>query len=253
VKINFGIESFAPDWTECDYALTGHYLDDPRHLRLPYYALYGTPEALLKDRDDPAKILAAKTRFCGFVVSNAGKRKTRERVDFFQRLSRRKRVDSAGRAFNNIGAPLPAGSQAKVDFLRTCKFNLAFENASLPGYTTEKIVEAFWARTVPIYWGNPRIHEEFNPKSFLNYFEFPNEDALIERILELDRDDAQYLEVLSQPCFHNNQPNEYYRMERVVDFFEKIFTAKIRPVAQRRSFFRSGRWTLAKRNKPSEV
>jgi alpha(1,3/1,4) fucosyltransferase len=251
VKIYFGIESFLPDWDECDYALTCHYLDDPRHLRLPYYALYGTAEALLRGRDDSKKVLAEKNRFCGIVVSNAGKRKTQERVAFFQRLSRRKRVDSAGRAFNNIGGPLPPGSDAKVGFLRACKFNLAFENASLPGYTTEKIVEAFWARTVPVYWGSPRIHEEFNPKSFLNRLDFPDDDALIERILELDRDDAKYLEVLRQPPFHNNQPNEFYRMERVLDFFEKIFTTKIKPAAQRRSFFRSGRWTVAKRNKPA--
>ena len=75
-------------------------------------------------------------------------------MNFFQRLSRRKRVDSGGRAFNNIGGPIPAGSPAKLDFLRAYKFNLAFENASLPGYTTEKIVEAYvryikgWA-TIP--------------------------------------------------------------------------------------------------------
>jgi hypothetical protein len=160
-------------------------------------------------------------------------------------------VDSAGRAFNNIGGPLPAGSDAKVDFLRACKFNIAFENASLPGYTTEKIVEAFWARTVPIYWGSPRIQEEFNPRSFLNRLDFPDDDALIERILELDSDDAKYLEMLGQPPFHRNQPNEFYQTERVLNFFEKIFSAKVRPVAQRRSFFRSGRWTVAKRNKPA--
>jgi len=253
VKIYFGVESFLPDWTECDYALTCHYLNDSRHLRLPYYALYGTPEVLLKGRDQPEKILAAKTGFCTFVVSNAGKRKTQERVNFFQRLSRRKRVDSGGRAFNNIGGPIPAGSTAKLDFLRAHKFNLAFENASLPGYTTEKIVEAFWAQTVPVYWGNPRIHEEFNPKSFLNYSDFPDEDTLIERILELDSDNAKYLEVLRQPCFHNNQPNEFYRTERTLDFFEKIFTAKTRPVAQRRRFFLPTRWILAKRSKRADA
>src|SRR6267154_6128037 len=64
VKIYFGIESFLPDWDECDYALTCHYLDDPRHLRLPYYALYGTAEALLRGRDYSKKVLGEKTGFC---------------------------------------------------------------------------------------------------------------------------------------------------------------------------------------------
>jgi len=250
VRIYFGIESFLPDWRRCDYALTCHYLDDARHLRLPYYVLYGSPELLVRGQDDAAKILAAKTRFCGFVVSNAGKRKTQKRVDFFCRLSRYKRVDSAGRAFNNIGGPIAAGPQAKIDFLQTCKFNIAFENASLPGYTTEKIVEAMRARSLPIYWGNPRVHEEFNANSFLNYADFADEEALIERIIELDRDDAKYLEVMRQPCFIDNRPNEFFGQERVLEFFERIFTSNIQPVAQRHHFL--GRWMLAKRNKPAD-
>jgi hypothetical protein len=249
-KIYFGVESFLPDWNECDYAMTCHYLDDPRHLRLPYYALYGNGQSLLKDGEDLQKALAGKTRFCTFVVSNAGKRKTQRRIDFFQKLSARRRVDSGGRAFNNIGGPLPPGPPVKMDFLRTGKFNIAFENASLPGYTTEKLVEAFWARSVPIYWGNPLINKEFNPKSFLNAADFPSDDALIDRVLELDANDSMYLEMLRQPCFHNNEINEFYRMDRILDFFEKIFSTPIRPVAQSRRWFFTTRWTLAKRCKP---
>jgi len=249
VKIYFGIESHLPDWRECDYAITCHYLEDPRHLRLPYYVLYGGPEALRKEGEDLEKILAAKTRFCGFVVSNAGNRRAQKRIEFFHRLSRYKQVDSGGRAFNNIGGPIPGGPAGKLEFLRSCKFNIAFENASIPGYTTEKLYEAMQARTVPIYWGNPRIHEEFNPRSFLNYFDFPSEEALIERILELDRDDDRYLEVMRQPYLNADRPNESFDLRRVVAFFEKIFTTPVRPVSRRRSWFRLGRWTLAKRNK----
>ena len=249
VKIYFGIESFPPDWTQCDYALTCHYLEDPRHLRLPYYVPYGGLDWLRKDKEDPAKVLAGKTRFCGFVVSNAGRRKTRKRIDFFQRLSRYKRVDSGGRALNNIGGPLPGGVLGKLEFLRTCKFNIAFENESLPGYTTEKIVEAMWARSLPVYWGSPRIHEEFNPRSFLNYFDFPDEEALVERIIELDRDDSKYIEFMREPYFVRNEPNEFYSLDRLQAFFEKIFTTPIQPVSRRRRFFQVGRWILAKRNR----
>ena len=249
VRIYFGIESFLPDWTECDYALTCHYLDDPRPLRLPYYVFCGEPDVIDKRHDDLESVFSAKTRFCGFVVSNFGKRKTQKRIDIFHQLSRHKRVDSGGRAFNNIGGCLPTW-QSKIDFLRTCKFNIAFENASLPGYTTEKIFDSMRARCLPIYWGSPRIHEEFNPKSFLNYFDFPSEEALIDRIMELDQDDAKYMEILRQPYLHDNQPNEFFSKDRFLDFFEKITTTQIRPVSQRRSFFRLGRWLPAKINRP---
>ncbi len=250
VKIYFGVESYLPDWRECDYALTCHYLDDPRHLRLPYYVMAGDPASLSKEGEDFAALLAAKTRFCSFIVSNGGKRKTQKRVDFFHRLARYKPVDSAGRYLNNIGGPIPPGPAAKLAFLRPYKFNIAFENISLPGYTTEKLFEAMQARSLPIYWGNPRVNEEFNPQSFLNYFDFPSEEALIEKIIELDRDDAKYLAWLRQPYFNDHRPNECFSLDRLGDFFEKVFTTPVSPVSRRRRWFQIGRWIPAKLNRP---
>ena len=250
VKINFCNESYAPDWTESDYALTCRYLDDPRHLRFPYYLIYGHGSDLLKNPSDMERLMASKTKFCSFIVSNGGKRKTQKRVDFFHLLSQYKRVDSGGRHLNNIGGPIPGGWAGKIEFLKPYKFNIAFENASIPGYTTEKLFEAMQALTVPIYWGNPRVAEEFNPHSFLNAHDFPSEEALIEKIIELDCDDAKYLQWLQQPYFHNNQPNEYFNQERLVSFFDRIFSTPIRPVSQRRRWFQFGRWIPVKKNHP---
>ena len=87
-------------------------------------------------------------------------------------------------------------------------------------------------------------------KSFLNYFDFPNEEALIERIIELDGDDAKYLEVMRQPYFHNNQPNEFFNADRLLNFFERIVSTPIRPVSQRRRLWQLGRWLPAKLNRP---
>jgi len=189
------------------------------------------------------------TQFCCFIASNTRHpRTTRKRNDFFHRLSRYKKVDAGGRAFNNIGYQVPGGPWGKIGFLKPYKFNIAFENASLPGYTTEKIVEAMAARCLPIYWGNPLIHQEFNPKSFLNAHEFRDDDALIEKIIELDQNDALYRERMAQPYFHENRPNEFFGVDRVLDQFERIFSASIRPVARRRRLFSFGRWTLARRD-----
>jgi alpha(1,3/1,4) fucosyltransferase len=171
-KIYFTVESFRPDFRECDYAFTCFDLPDPRHLRLPIYVMGGPPESLLKDHLNLEKVLAAKTRFCSFIVSNPNQKKTRQRIEFFQRLSRYKKVDSGGRLLNNLGYNIGGFGMGKVEFLKSCKFNIAFENKSLAGYTTEKIFEPMQAMCLPIYWGNPLIHTEFNPKSFLNYFDF---------------------------------------------------------------------------------
>lgn len=253
VKIFYSCESDLPDFRECDYSLACVKCDDPRHLQVPYYAVSFDPLEGIKKNDNPEKILAAKTNFCGFVIGGYNPRKNHNRVAFFEKLSKYKRVDSAGTKFNNIGGGGPRSSRSKVDFLRSYKFNIAFENRSQTGYTTEKIFEPMMARCMPIYWGNPLIHEEFNPKSFLNYFDFPTEDALIEKIIELDKDDSKYLEYLRQPYFYDDKPNIYFSRERMLDFFEKIFSTKITPVAQagRKTFSFGrifGRWKLVKRH-----
>lgn len=249
VRIFLSIEPGLPDFKVCDYSVTCRTLEDPRHLHLPAYVTFSQAGDLIKKNDNPERILAGKTRFCSFIVSNYHPRRNRHRVDFFHKLSRYKRVDSGGRILNNIGGPLPEGQAAKIAFLRSCKFNIAFENRSLPGYTTEKISGAMEARALPIYWGDPLIGEHFNPRSFLNYADFASEEALIEKIIELDRDDTKYLEYLRQPYFHHDEPNQYFDHGRLLDFFERAFTTSIKPVARTRSLFSPGRWLLLKRHR----
>ncbi len=252
VKIFYSGESVLPDFSQCDYSVASVRLNDPRHLELPLYVGHGEAKEIIKKDDDPAKLLATKTKFCSFVIAGYNPRKNGNRVEFFRKLSKYKKVDSGGRKFNNIGGPIPYGSRQKIEFLRQYKFNIAFENRSLPGYTTEKIFEPMVARSLPIYWGDPAINEHFNPRSFLNRADFPSDEALIEKIIELDNDDEKYLEYMRQPYFHGDQPNQFFSHQRILDFFEKIFSLEITPVAQknRKSFFSErlfGRWKIVKR------
>jgi hypothetical protein len=192
--------------------------------------------------------MAAKQHFCSFVIGKMHPSEKEKRVRFFHRLSRYKKVHSAGLALNNMGFHVPLVGGAKTEFLKAYKFNIAFENASVPGYTTEKLVEPMAARCLPIYWGNPRIGEEFNTAGFLNYADFKDEEALVNEIIALDQDNGRYLERLKQPNFRNNEPNEVYSERRLLDFFERVFTERIRPVSARRRYF-FGRWIWVKRNR----
>ena len=258
VKIFYSGESDTPNFRECDYSVASIKLDDPRHLHLPLYLTHVKAEDIIKKHDDPERILAAKTKFCSFIVSGYNPRKNGNRVEFFQKLSKYKQVDSGGRKFNNIGGPISGGSQGKIDFLRQYKFNIAYENRALPGYTTEKIFEPMVARCLPIYWGDPTIDEQFNPRSFLNRADFPSDEALIEKIIELDNDDEKYLSYLRQPYFHNDQPSQFFNHERVLDFFEEVFFRKITPVSRQTGGFHFlrrflGRWKLVKRDHWHEI
>ncbi len=245
-RIFFSGESSGPNFRECDFAFTCRPLQDPRHLRLPLYVFYSSAQALIKSPEELEQLPAAKTKFCAFMVTN-NRKSTRKRIDFFQRLSRYKKVDSGGCALNNIGGPIGGGVLGKLSFLAPYKFNIAFENRAVNGYTTEKITDAMRARCLPIYWGNSQIAAEFNPKSFLNYADFASEEKLIEKIIEIDRDEELYRHYLRQPFFYHNQPNEFFDSDRVLAHFEKILAAKINPVGRRREFFQFRRWIWVKK------
>ncbi len=239
IKIYFGVESFDPNWRICDYALTCNYIEDLRHFRLPLYVHYSSADRLINARHETKLELPRK--FCSFVVSNAGKKKTRRRVDFFHTLNQYKKVDSGGRFLNNIGGPLAAGSASKIKFLSEYKFNIAFENKSKPGYTTEKIVEAFLAGTVPIYWGNPRIAEEFNPESFVDATSFKNDFDLVQYVRELDEDESLYRKMASQSPLKTAQVEKFFDSESLYDFFQKVFSSKT-PDSRRKYFWFSRSW-----------
>jgi hypothetical protein len=53
--------------------------------------------------------------------------------------------------------------------LEPYQFSIVLENSRHEGYFTEKVVDCFVAKTVPIYWGCPDIHKHFNPEGLL-YF-----------------------------------------------------------------------------------
>ena len=250
VRIQCSWEETQPDYGESDYSLGPLHLDDPRHLYLPAYVLVGSAEALIKRHDDPEAILARKSKFCSFVVSSHNRRKNRNRLDIFNALCRYKRVDSGGRFMNNIGGPVPGGWPGKLAFLPPYKFNSAYENSGTPGYITEKIHQAMEARCLPIFWGHSCVKEQFNPRSFLDRSDFPSDEALVEKIRELDQDDAKYLEYMRQPYLPNDQPTLWFSHERVLDFFERIFTSPIQPVGRRRKWFQIGRWIPVKRYHP---
>ena len=240
-RIFYTGENVRPDFNECDFAFSFDYLETPRHYRLPLYALYADNSILIGRKIDPERLLKEKTRFCNFIVSNPVCDK---RNDFFRLLSQYKKVDSAGRYLNNIGWQLPNNPPAKWEFIRPYKFTIAFENASYPGYTTEKIFEPLMTDGLPIYWGNPLVDRDFNRRRFLNLHSFRDEYELIERIVQIDNEDDLYLEYLSEPSFSGDELNSYVDPTNVLRQFAFIVSQKghTQPLARTRQRF----YTVAK-------
>jgi hypothetical protein len=235
-RIFFSGENMPADMNRCDYSFSFEMPNgNPRKYRLPHYYQFGRPESLL-EKPDPRELLKEKTKFCNFIFSNPSCKK---RNEFFHKLSKYKKVDSAGRFLNNMDQPLGMRVEDKWEFMKPYKFSICFENEEANYYTTEKPFEAMKLNNIPIYWGNPKVEIDFNPKAILNWYDYGSDEALIQKIIELDQDDEKYIEFMSQPWFADNQINEYVKRENILAHIDKIINDKIEPVAAKSGIFSS--------------
>ena len=190
-----------------------------------------------------------KTRFCAALSSYANTT-VKQRTQLFHSLNRRQRIDSPGRGMNNTGF---SGIGDKLAFYQSYRFVLAFENKERIGWTTEKMYDPLAAYAIPIFWGDRSASKYFNPDSFINAHDFRDHEELADYVCHVDTTPNLYEKYLRATPFVNNLPPEEFSRERVLRFFEKIFAAQIKPIAQKRWFFGLTKWRLAKRNKlPSE-
>ena len=113
-------------------------------------------------------------------------------------------------------------NDSKTDFQRNCKFTLCFESHSHRGFITEKIMDAFYAETIPVYYGDPDASKIFNPKAFINCSEYGSFQEVIDKIISLDQDDEAYLKMLNEPIF--NDPDFIQKsLEEYENYVRHIF------------------------------
>lgn len=94
-----------------------------------------------------------------------------------------------------------------LNFYSQYKFVICLENTKQETYITEKIVNGFLAKTIPIYWGSDNIYEYFNKERFIN---IPNLSEIvinrvINNIVSIISDEKKYLQIVNKPIFNNNQ------------------------------------------------
>lgn len=250
VRVFYTAENLVPDFNICDYGIGFHYLEfGDRYIRFPLYlvddfkAYAGDDYALdlqlaLYKHEDVSSKLKDKKEFCSFVYSNSQAADCREKM--FEVLSKYKPVSSGGRYKNNIGSPVAD----KLEFQKEHKFVIAFENTSTSGYTTEKIIGAFAAGAVPIYWGNPQIAKEFNKASFINCHEFGLTEVgeaeiieeIVQKVIYLDQNDEAYRSMLQEPAFNSN--NDVLHQQKLFeDFLYHIFDQPVEKAYRRNRFY----------------
>lgn len=225
IKIFYTGECVTPNFNVCDYAIGFDIMDfGDRYRRVPLYYLYRKEYiAALEKHKFADEIINQKREFCSFVVSNA--KGQPQRKEIFELLSAYKQVASGGRFLNNIGYCVPD----KDEFQRQYKFSIAFENCCYPGYTTEKLIQSFGAGTIPIYFGNPRISEEFNEQSFINCHSFSNFQDVVNLVIKIDQDDGLRKRYLSTPIA--KEAEDFGFEDFLISIFEQdLNAARRRPV-----------------------
>jgi hypothetical protein len=192
-----------------DYSITSFEIDDDTNFRMPcYIRRYGFDIVKeIENRQTPTK-----TKKILFLHQNC----VLFRDNFVKKLQKYIEVDCPGRCLNNKNIVV----NDKIELLKDYKFVLSFENSSSPFYNNDKILDGFISKSLPIYWGDPRVEDDFNPDSFLNYSKFDTEERLIERIIYLNENEEEFLKTLSiNPLKNYSIFNESY----FINFLNKIF------------------------------
>lgn len=206
IRIMYSAENMIPDLNSVDYVISPYPVSlCDRCFHFPVGMRISKKNQYLETRSNGGihftkEDLTKKSIFANFCASHDSD--DGKRGAFFKQLSESyKKVDSIGTFLNNTGTIVDMVDGTKWDYQRKCKFTLCFESVSQQGFNTEKIVDAFYTDTIPVYYGDPNIGQIYNAKAFINVRDYPTFDAAIARIKELDQDDEQYLEMLNQPVF----------------------------------------------------
>jgi hypothetical protein len=163
-------------------------------------------------------------KFCVAVVSN---HEGAARARFLQRLHGRRAIHSCGRWMNTTGFLAPRDVATFGDryypFLAQYKFMVCFENTQRSHYLTEKLANAYAAGCVPVYYGAPEALAWLNERAFLSLEEDSDDaaDALIDRMLALDADDAAYAAVFREPLLADGVP-DFMRLETIRNKVETV-------------------------------
>lgn len=221
IRIFYSSENWRPNFNQCDYAISFDYLKTDRNLRTPIWLLYYLSyqrSGFIKQFENNAIEMyeewKSRKNFCCMIVSNAN---ATERIEFYNRLNRKSKVDSAGKWNNTIGRNIMPGTEKKFNFIKDYRFVISFENSSYSGYTTEKILEPMLAGSIPIYWGDPNVNLDFNCRRFVNVENREDYDEVINQIMDLENNKIKAKDKFAEPIFANKKFPPYLEKDYLVE------------------------------------
>lgn len=182
-----GFNAYLPSW----------FLDAP-FLKDKYLARLGR-DVSMEDIIKPRKFQKKKKKFACAFIRNPHP----TRIRAIKSLEKFGEVDVFGPSVN-----LPV--EGKYQIAKNYKFMVCFENDLFPGYVTEKLFDAFFSDTVPLYWGDPGGLSIIKPEIMLNLKDFVSLNDYANHVSQIN--DYQYENLYNQN-FLNEIPSFKYIAE----------------------------------------
>ena len=94
---------------------------------------------------------------------------------------------------------------------RSYKFALVMENSVHDYYITEKIVCAFVAGAIPVYYGTTNIFKLFNKEAFI-FYDIKNPQEAVQRIMFLNSHPQEYDAMMKKPILAEGALEKYFSL-----------------------------------------
>ena len=217
IRILLSGENYIPDFNLIDYAASVYPLslqDRSFQLLSPchdtYDSLVGVDKRLCNYNADT--INKEKPLFASLIASYDDDANLRSFLA--DELSKYRRVECAGAFKNNMPNHLTVNrwDLSKFNFMKKCKFNICIEHVKHQGFITEKLNDAFYSQTIPIYYGDESACNIYKKNCFIQIENKKDVKDIVEQIISLDKDPETYVKMINEnPLKQKNYFEERFK------------------------------------------
>ena len=129
--------------------------------------------------DNPSNCWSNKEEEISFLTSGkswAPGHKIRQAV--YEYLKDKKEINN----FSIRSIRTPPRIDSKELIFKNAKFSIIIENESTPNWITEKLIDCFITKTVPIYWGAPNVGDYFDESGVLTFSSLEDLEKILNTI-----------------------------------------------------------------------